>query len=114
MEHSKTGTVEILQRVARTPMVSRTLNVGDIILNTWNKDSEDMAESISSYEVIGSQYIFQFIGERHFTVRQLSDYEMDPDSVVVTNPATISYLRKKSRKLIDTFLGECQEGILDD
>lgn len=95
-------------------MVSRTVRIGDIILNNWNKDSEDTPESISSYEVIGEEYVFQFIATRHFTVKQLADYEMDTDSVVVTNPATISYLRKKSRKLIDTFLGECQSGILDD
>lgn len=95
-------------------MVSKTFNIGDIILSTWYKEHEDTPEKISTYAIVGKKYVFSFVSTVHFSVQELADYKMDTDSVVVSNPSTISYLRQKSRDLVDMFLQECQEGILDD
>jgi len=104
--------VEIRQHVETIPTVSKELPVGSIIVNKYDATRE--TKNIISFEVIGENKVFKFVGERHLTASPLDSYTMGSTYVVVDNPTVISYLLTRAKNILKDIIQECEEGVFDD
>lgn len=96
-----------------TPTVYEQVPVGSILLREYNMNMSD-PKNISSFFVVGHNYVFSIIGDSRFSVEPRVDYDFDEDMHLASNPLDIQYLREKARKYIGSIIQECEEGILDD
>lgn len=96
-----------------TPTVYEQVPVGSILLSNYNMNVSDPVH-ISSFYVVGHNYVFSMIGDSRFSVDSRVDYDFDENMHLVSNPTVIQYLRDKARKYIGSIIQECEEGILDD
>jgi len=104
--------VEIRQHVETIPTVSKELPVGSIILTKY--DAKREAKNIVTFEVVGKDKVFRFVGKGHLSTSPLDKYTMGYSYVVVDNPTVISYLLTRAKDILEDIIQECEDGVFDD
>jgi hypothetical protein len=104
--------VEIRQHVETIPTVSKELPVGSIIVTKYDANRE--AKNIITFEVVGKDKIFRFVGKGHLAASPLDSYTMGSTYVVIDNPITISYLLTRAKNILRDIIQECEDGVFDD
>lgn len=104
--------VEIRQHVETTPMVSKEYQIGTILINKYDRNSD--GKNITGWTVIGKHRVFNFIGNEYVSVSDIKSYTASSILEVAEKVSTISYLREKSQKILGSVVSEIEEGVFDD
>lgn len=112
----KTGTVEIRQHVETTPTVSKSFDVGSILISKYDNDSlgKSTYAPPTQFVLLGKYRIYKFIGKNYVTASPAEEYTASSADIIVEDKELITYLRDRARTLLGAIYHEIEDGILDD